>query len=131
MYEHKNQPLLSRKLFTKRMLKHLAAAGAIIAFSLGLGILGYKFIARLTWIDALLNAAMILAGEGPVHNMTTPIEKVFASAYALYSGVIFVASIGIVLTPIAHRIIHRIQIDERRDAEKKKMEKEERADKGK
>ncbi len=131
MYEHKDQPLLSRKLFTVRMLKHLAAAGAIIIFSLGLGVLGYKIFARLTWVDALLNAAMILAGEGPVDALSTAWVKLFASFYALYSGVIFAASIGIMVTPIAHRIIHRIQIAERKDAEKKEMEKEERADKGK
>jgi hypothetical protein len=128
MYEHKNQPLLPPRLFTTRMLKHLAVAAAVITFSLGLGILGYKFFARLSWIDALLNASMILAGEGPVQAMTTGMEKLFASFYALFSGVIFVTASGIVVTPIAHRIIHRIQIEERKDAEKKKLEK---AEKGK
>jgi hypothetical protein len=122
MYEHKNQPLLPRKLFNTRMLKHLATAGAIIAFSLGLGVLGYKLFSQLTWLDALLNASMILAGEGPVHTLTTVMERLFASFYALYSGVIFMTSAGIVIAPIAHRVIHRFHIEAKKDADKKKLE---------
>ncbi len=122
MYEHKYQALISPKKFIVRMLKHLVVTGSLIFLSLGIGILGYRIFVNLSWIDSLLNASMILSGMGPVNPITPPIGKIFASGYALFSGVIFMAAVGIIITPIAHRIIHRIQIDERKAAEKKEME---------
>lgn len=119
MYEHKYQSLISRRKFIVRMLKHLAVTGTVILLSLGIGVLGYRIFVRLSWIDSLLNASMILGGMGPVNPITPPIGKLFASGYALFSGVIFIAAVGIIITPIIHRIIHRIQIDERKAAEKK------------
>ena len=102
-----------RRPFYHRFLLALALSGGLIVFSLGLGILGYHFIARLSWVDSLLNAAMILTGMGPVNPLTTDAAKLFASAYALFSGVVFITATGILLAPMFHRVLHRFHIEER------------------
>lgn len=86
-------------------------ASAIAATALSAGILGYHFIAGLRWVDALLNASMILAGMGPVDPMANSASKVFASAYAMFSGLVLLSAVGIVLTPIFHRVLHRFHLD--------------------
>ena len=94
------------------MLGHVAFACGVIAVSLGAGILGYHYIAHFSWIDALLNASMILGGMGPVGNLEGDAGKVFASVYALFSGLVFIAVLGMLLAPFVHRIMHRFHIDE-------------------
>jgi hypothetical protein len=88
------------------MAGSLGIGGAIIAGGLVPGVLGYHWIARLGWIDAILNASMILTGMGPVATLNTSAAKLFASAYALFSGIIFLGSISVVLAPLLHRLIH-------------------------
>ena len=122
MYEHKDQPLLPRKRFIIRLFKHLGAAALLVFISLGIGILGYRIIAELSWVDAFYNAAMILVGEGPAITLTTDPAKIFAAFFALYSGVIFVAAAGIIVTPIAHRLIHHFHTEEKKEAEKRALE---------
>jgi hypothetical protein len=111
LYEHHSQPLLSRRRFVARLLNHAALAAALLAVSLLLGILGYHFLVNLTWLDALLNASMILGGMGPVDPVTTPAGKVFASAYALFSGVVFLAMSAILVAPVAHRLLHSLHLE--------------------
>ncbi len=111
MYEHRTQPLLPRRKFLRRLAKHGLVATGVVAVSLGLGILGYHFAAGLSWIDALLNAAMILTGEGPVDAMRTQAAKLFASLYSLFAGVVFLAIAGILMAPVAHRLLHRLHLD--------------------
>jgi len=84
---------------------------AMIAASLGLGVCGYHWIADLPWIDSLLNAAMILGGMGPVDRLTTSGSKLFASAYAIFSGLVFISVMGVVLAPVIHRVIHKFHLD--------------------
>jgi len=122
MYEQKDQPLLPRNRFLVRLVKHLGAAGLLIFISLGIGVLGYRIFAGLPWVDSFYNAAMILVGEGPAVTLTTDFAKIFASLYALYSGVIFVAAAGIIVTPIAHRLIHHFHMEEKKETEKKALE---------
>jgi len=86
-------------------------AGALVGLSLMMGVAGYHWIAGLRWIDALLNAAMILGGMGPVDALKSDGAKLFASLYALYSGLTLIALMGILLTPIAHRVLHRFHLD--------------------
>ena len=86
-------------------------AGGVVAVSLSLGILGYHFLAGLSWIDALLNASMILTGEGPVDPMRTATAKLFASFYALFSGVVFLAIWSILVVPVAHRLLHKLHLE--------------------
>lgn len=110
MYEHHHQPLLSFEAFLRRMLNHAAMAAAIIGGSLLIGVLGYRELARMSWVDSFLNAAMILGGMGPVGDLPTDASKIFAGCYALYAGVVFIAVAGILIAPAAHRILHRVHL---------------------
>ncbi len=112
MFESRHQPLLPRRLFVRRLLWSLAFAGAILAGALGLGILGYHFYAGLSWIDAFLNASMILTGMGPVDILTTVSAKLFAGFYALFSGVVFLSVMAVALAPIFHRMLHKFHLGE-------------------
>ena len=111
MFEHKSQPLLTRSQFAVRIVKHFAASLAIIAGSLLGGSAGYHYFGGLPWIDSLLNAAMILTGMGPVDRMETPAGKLFATFYALYSGIAFLSIVGVLIAPIFHRMVHRLHIE--------------------
>ncbi len=113
MYEHRKQPLASQKVFVQRLARNAGIAAGIILISLGIGILGYHFLEGLSWIDSLLNASMILGGMGPVDTLHTTAGKIFASFYALYSGVVLLAAIGVLAAPIIHRFMHHfhLQVD--------------------
>ena len=116
MYEHHAEPLASPQVFVRRLAVNGLLALLLLLFSLGIGMLGYHFLERLSWIDALLNASMILGGMGPVNALQTDAGKIFASFYAIYSGVILLASVGILVTPIFHRFLHYFHLaDEERD----------------
>ena len=110
-YEHKTEPLLPARRFVARLLAHVAVGLTVIAASLGLGVLGYHHFEGLPWLDALLNASMILGGMGPVDPIQTPGGKAFASGYALFSGVVFLAVVGIMMAPAAHRVLHRLHLE--------------------
>ena len=99
--------------FHHRLLRALGLAAGLIGFSLGLGVLGYHFIADLRWVDALLDAAMILSGMGPVNPLASDAGKIFAACYALFSGLMLIGATGIVLSPVFHRVLHRFHIEER------------------
>ena len=101
------------RLFYFRFLRALGLTSGLLGVSLGLGMSGYHFIAGLPWVDALLNAAMILAGMGPVDSLQSDGAKVFASAYALFSGVVFVTSTGILLSPVFHRVLYLFHIEDK------------------
>lgn len=110
MYERHVEPLLPLQQFWNRVARHGLVAFAIVAGSLLLGTLGYRYAEGMPWIDALLNASMILTGMGPVSPLTTTAAKLFASMYALYSGIVFVAASGILVAPFAHRILHQLHV---------------------
>lgn len=111
MFEHRSEPMASQREFTRRMLRYGLSTGAIILFSLGIGVIGYHYYGPLSWIDSLLNASMILGGMGPVDKLTTDAGKIFASFYALYSGIILLASVGVLAAPIFHRVLHRFHLE--------------------
>jgi hypothetical protein len=111
MVEHRHKALLSREVFLARLLRSSALASVLIAVSLGIGVLGYHVVAGLPWVDALLNASMILTGMGPVDPLRTAAAKVFASAYALFSGVAFLTVVGVLMAPIVHRFLHRFHLE--------------------
>lgn len=111
MYEHHSQPLLPRPLFIRRMLWHVFSAGLLLLAALAVGVLGYHFVEGIPWVDSILNASMILGGMGPVDRMETVAGKLFASAYALFSGVAFLATAGILVVPVAHRLLHLLHLD--------------------
>jgi ABC-type phosphate transport system permease subunit len=111
-YEHRADKLAPRSIFIKRILGSLAVALALIAVALTIGIAGYHFIAGFNWIDSLLEASMILGGMGPVNEMHSDGPKIFASIYALFSGLIVIALMGIMLAPVVHRVMHKFHVDE-------------------
>jgi hypothetical protein len=111
MYEHRNDPLLSRSAFLRRLALHAGVSAGIVLGSLGIGILGYHFLESLAWIDSLVNAAMILGGMGPVDTLHTIGGKFFASFYALYSGIVFLLAVGIIFAPVFHRILHHFHLE--------------------
>jgi hypothetical protein len=111
MYEHRSQPLLPRLAFIRRLLLHAGVAVAVIVGSLLMGVLGYHFLEGLAWIDALVNAAMLLGGMGPVDTLHTEAGKLFASFYALYSGIVFLLAVGVIVAPVFHRILHHFHLE--------------------
>ena len=116
MNEHKKQKLAPIKVYYQRLWRNALVGFTIMALCLLLGVLGYKFTIReLDWYDSLLNASMILSGMGPMIDpgiKLTNTAKVFASMYALFSGVAFISTIGILIAPIAHRFFHKLHVED-------------------
>jgi hypothetical protein len=113
MYERRKQRLLSRAEFSKRVSRHGLVALGVLVFGLGIGVLGYHWLAHLSWVDSLLNASMILGGMGPIDPLPTNAAKIFASFYALFSGLAFVGIVSVLLAPFVHRMLHRFHAEER------------------
>ncbi len=111
----KNKNILPPKAFAKRVTKYAFYSVILLIISLGIGIFGYHFIGELSWIDSLYNASMILTGMGPVNEMTSESAKIFASFYALFSGVVFLSTVAIFFAPFAHRLMHLLRIDDFED----------------
>ncbi len=113
-FEKKEQPLLPKSAYHARVMTNVVAGLLILAFFLGIGVLGYHVTCAFTWIDSLLNASMILSGMGPTNVIPTDTGKWFASIYALVSGVVFITTIGLIIAPVVHRAFHRFHLDEER-----------------
>jgi len=115
-YEHRSEPLLPWRLFLlRRVGKTVVAAAAVIVVSLILGMLGYRLTEGMGWLDAFLNASMILGGMGPVDTLHSTAGKWFAAFYALYSGLVLVGVAGLLLAPFMHRLLHRFHLEGRRE----------------
>ena len=116
MYEHVSERLLPFREFVWRLVGHAGVIAAVVAGSLGVGMVGYRTLAPMPWVDAFLNAAMILGGMGPVESMPQERHnealKLFAGLYALYGGLVFVAALGIIMAPVIHRLLHRLHAEE-------------------
>jgi len=110
MYEHHHQPLASRRVFLGRLTRHAATALSLALGTLGVGMAGYHWLEGLSWLDAYLNAAMILGGMGPVAELHTRAGKLFAGSYALFAGLVFLVAVGVVLAPVVHRAMHRFHL---------------------
>lgn len=113
MFEHRSQPLLPRHLYIRRLLRHGLLAVIVIIVSLLIGVAGYHLTEGLPWLDSLLNASMILSGMGPVNELFSNSGKLFASFYALFSGIVFLAVAAILIAPVAHRFLHRLHLEEK------------------
>jgi len=111
MLERRKQPLLPNAKFARRVAIHLLIALIAVTVALSIGIFGYHFVGGLTWVDSLLNASMILGGMGPVDRLDTSSAKVFASAYALFSGLVFIGVASLIILPFIHRLLHRFHLD--------------------
>ncbi|MGH7924365.1 MAG: hypothetical protein ACREQH_07230 [Candidatus Binatus sp.] len=112
-FEAHHEQLLPRGLFLVRLARWTAMAVAVVLGSLAAGVCGYHYLGGLKWIDSLLNASMILGGMGPVDTLNTNAGKIFASVYALYSGLALIAVVGLLLTPVIHRFLHKFHIADR------------------
>jgi hypothetical protein len=112
MYENRRQRLLTRAEFALRVLWHFSFGTGVAAIALFAGMLGYRYLAGLSWVDSLLNASMILGGMGPVDTLKTDAAKIFASFYALFSGLVFIGLLGVLLAPFIHRVMHKMHMDE-------------------
>jgi hypothetical protein len=112
MFERKNEKVIPLSVFAKRMLGAVGVSLGLILPALSIGIAGYHWIDQLDWIDSLVEASMILGGMGPVNPLRNDAAKLFASAYALFSGLVFIGVMGILLTPLAHRILHKFHVEE-------------------
>ena len=105
--------MLPRAQFYRRLLRHGFYATLLLAVSLGIGMFGYRLFARLSWVDSFYNAAMILTGMGPANEMPDTAAKLFSAAYALFSGIIFLSMVAVLITPVAHRILHLVRLDDK------------------
>jgi hypothetical protein len=112
-YEGRRDELAPLSVYVQRLIWSLLMALGLIALVLCIGIAGYHFIAGYNLVDSLLEASMILGGMGPVKELPSDGAKIFASAYALFSGLIFIALMGLVLSPVIHRILHKFHVDEK------------------
>jgi hypothetical protein len=107
MFEDRRSKPISRQEFALRVLRQSGFGLGVILLALGVGVLGYHGYAHLSWVDSLLNASMILGGMGPVDPLPNDAAKVFASMYALFSGLAFIGLAGVMLAPFVHRLIHK------------------------
>lgn len=121
MFEHRSKPLLPRRQFYARMARSASLALLLVLVALGIGMIGYRAFEPMSWVDAFVNAAMILSGMRPVSSLQTDGGKIFAGCYALFSGLAFLTSLGIIFAPVFHRFLHKFHLEEgRRDAKPEK-----------
>jgi hypothetical protein len=110
MYELKHHPLAPRPVYYRRIARNFGFAAAVVGASLLGGVAGYHYLEHLPWIDALLDSSMIMGGMGPVDPIKSTAGKLFASAYALYCGLVLLITAGIVAAPVIHRLLHRFHL---------------------
>jgi hypothetical protein len=114
-FERRGQPVASRWKFLARMFVAIGMWIVLTAAGLAIGIAGYAAFEGMSFIDAYVNAAMILSGMGPLGELKTTAGKIFAGSYAIFSGLIIVIATGFVLAPIFHRILHRFHVETKQD----------------
>ena len=113
MFEQRNQRLLPQREFIRRLGRSVALGAILIFFSLSIGVLGYHFVCGLAWIDAFLDAAMILSGMGPLSPIPSTAGKLFAGCYAIYCGIALLGTTGVILAPVIHRALHKFHLEDR------------------
>lgn len=105
--------LLSTSHFFFHFMRNIIFGWIVILLALYIGMLGYHFFEKMSWTDSFVNAAMILSGMGPMGNLTTSAGKIFAGCYALFSGLAFIAIIGLIFAPVVHRFFKNIHMESR------------------
>jgi hypothetical protein len=112
MLEHRRERLLSRPAFIRRQLRFAVVALVFAAVALAIGVVGYMYFAGFTFVDAFLTASMILGGMGPVGELPNNGAKWFVSFYALFSGIALLGTVAVILTPLVHRMLHALHLDD-------------------
>lgn len=112
MFESKSDQVLPRSRFLRRLALSLVLSGAVVVLGLGIGMLGYHFIAGFDWTDSFLEACMISTGMGPVGVLTTRAAKLFAACYALFAGLLLLTAATVMFAPVIHRLLHRFHVDD-------------------
>jgi hypothetical protein len=113
MYEPRTTPPIPLLRFIRRLMTHVGLVAAIVGVSLFAGMIGYVSLAHMTWVDAFLNAAMLLGGMGEMGDLPTSASKIFAGLYSLYAGLVFIVSASVLMAPIVHRILHKLHADKK------------------
>ncbi len=111
-FDTKSEPIASQSEFLGRVSVNILAALVLLALALGVGMYGYHTTERMSWLDAFLNAAMLIGGMGPVSDLHTDGGKLFAGVYAMVCGVVFVLASGVVLAPVIHRVLHSLHAED-------------------
>jgi len=111
--ERHKEPLATRAEFALRQMKFLMAAMLFVGGSLSAGTWGYMHYAHFSAVDSFLNASMILGGMGPVGDLPNDGAKLFASFYALYSGIALLTIVAVILAPLVHRFLHVLHLDDK------------------
>ena len=112
VYEHRSEPLLPRRLFLRRIFVHAALVLVFVWLSIAIGVIGFRLLADLSWMDAFLNAALLLGGMGLVSELDTGAGKLFASLYALFAGLAFLTVAAVLIAPFAHRFLHGLHLED-------------------
>jgi hypothetical protein len=114
MFEKRNKKLLPRKEYYRRVAHHAVLGILVLVGSLAIGMIGYHSFEKLSWVDAFVNAAMILSGMGPVATLQTDGGKIFAGCYAIYSGITLIGILGIIFAPVIHRFLHKFHLEDKK-----------------
>ncbi len=111
MFEHRSKPLLPRSEFIRRMVFFALLSAGFVTFSLFMGMVGYRIFENFSWVDAFMNAAMLMGGMGPVGELHSDVGKIFAGVYAMYCGLVFIVAVGFIVAPVFHRFLHRFHLE--------------------
>jgi hypothetical protein len=107
----KTEPRHQPWLLARHMVTGATALLPLAAFTLALGMSIYHWVEGRAWPDAFLNAAMLLAGMGPVDRLETTAGKWLAGLYALFAGIVFLVLAGVMLAPVLHHVLHRFHLE--------------------
>jgi hypothetical protein len=122
-FEHRSKPLLPRSEFIKRMIFFALLSTGSVMFSLLMGIAGYRMFENFSWVDAFVNAAMLMGGMGPVNELHTDAGKIFAGVYSMYCGLVFIIAVSFLIAPVFHRFLHKFHLEMDESVSKKKEQK--------
>lgn len=111
-FESRRQPVASQSVFAGRLTRNALYSLGLVSASLLVGTCGYIYFEDMRTVDAFANASMILASMGPLTPLMTDGGKIFASLYAIFSGLLLIGISTLMLAPVFHRILHRFHVDE-------------------
>jgi hypothetical protein len=111
LFEHHKQPLVSKKVFAQRVARSCAAAGLLLAISIGMGAAVYHGVEGFSWVDAFMNAVMIMTGLGLTNTLHTDTAKIFTTLYAILTALVFYIVLAIIFAPIIHRFLHAFHLE--------------------